>query len=77
MNFKPSNSANSVFGNKTCVKFIKKFYDDMKLALPGLMAYRYQTQMFGECLNSLGKLINDYEDKENTIVAKAIPVMDI
>lgn len=49
----------------------------MKLALPGLMAYRYQTQMFGECLNSLGKLINDYEDKENTIVAKAIPVMDI
>lgn len=45
--------------------------------MPGLMAYRYQNQIFGEFTNSANRSIIDYEDEENTVVAKAIPVMNI
>ena len=41
------------------------------------MAYRYQNQIFGEFTNSANRSIIDYEDEENTVVAKAIPVMNI
>ena len=72
-----TSAAKKVFKNKECVKYIKQFYDDMKSAMPGLMSYRYQTQVFGECVNSLGKPLDGYGDKENTIIAKAIPIMDV
>lgn len=77
LGLKNDNNSGKVFTNKECVKYIKQFYDDMKSAMPGLMSYRYQTQVFGECVNSLGKPLDGYGDKENTIIAKAIPVMDV
>ena len=45
--------------------------------MPGLMAYRYQNQIFGEFTNSANRSIIDYGDEENTVVAKAIPIMNI
>ena len=59
------------------VKFIKKFYDNLKKAMPGLMSYRVQNEIFAQFTNKNNKSIVDYEDPENTIVAKAIPVMNV
>lgn len=59
------------------VRFAYEFYKRLQTAMPGLMAYRYQNQIFGEFTNSANRSIIDYEDEENTVVAKAIPVMNI
>ena len=63
--------------SREIVRYVKEFYDNMKIAMPGLMAYRYQHQVFAEFTNKLGKSLVDYEDPENTIVAKALPIMDV
>jgi len=63
--------------SRLVVKYAKEFYDTLKDAMPALMAYRYQNQILAQYTNSLGKSVVDYEDEENTIVAKALPIMDV
>ena len=63
--------------SKAVVRFARKFYDDLQAATPGLMAYRYQNQIFAQYTNSLDNLVTDYENPENTIIAKTVPVMDV
>ena len=53
------------------------FYDNIKKAMPGLMSYRYQNEIFGEYTNKDNLSVTDYKDAENTIIAKALPVMDV
>ncbi len=72
----------SVWGCETpesrkVVRYTKMFYDNLKKAMPGLMSYRYQNEIFNEYTNAKGKSLTDYGDAENTVVAKAIPIMDV
>ena len=63
--------------SRTVVRGVKELYNNLKAAMPGLMAYRYQNQIFSEFTNTMDKSIVDYKDSENTIVAKAVPIMDV
>lgn len=63
--------------SRIVVRFAREFYDNLRTAMPAMLAYRYQNQVFSEFTNSLGKSLVDYEDQENTIVAKAIPIMEV
>lgn len=59
------------------VRYVKTFYDNLKKAMPGLMAYRFQNEVFAKFTNHANKSIVDYDDPENTVIAKAIPVMKV
>lgn len=59
------------------VKHVKQLYDNLKKAMPGLMSYRFQNEIFSEFTNMNGKSVVDYSDEENTIIAKAIPIMEV
>lgn len=63
--------------SRAVVRFAYEFYKRLQTAMPGLMAYRYQNQIFGEFTNSAKRSIIDYLDEENTVVAKAIPIMNV
>lgn len=59
------------------VRYVKTFYDNLKKAMPGLMAYRFQNEVFAKFTNNANKSIVDYDDTDNTVIAKAIPVMEV
>jgi hypothetical protein len=63
--------------SRKIVRYVKTFYDNLKKAMPGLMSYRFQNEVFAKFTNHANKSIVDYEDPENTVIAKAIPVMNI
>ena len=78
----PFTDGSKIWSGKTeesriVVRFAREFYDNLRTAMPAMLAYRYQNQVFSEFTNSLGKSLVDYEDQENTIVAKAIPIMEV
>ena len=58
------------------VKYILKFYRDLKHAMPMLMAHRYYGDVFSRYRNTAGKSVVDYADEDNNIVAKPVPIMD-
>ena len=63
--------------SRKIVRYVKTFYDNLKKAMPGLMSYRFQNEVFAKFTNHANKSIVDYEDPENTVIAKAIPVMEV
>ena len=63
--------------SRKVVRYVKTFYDNLKKAMPGLMSYRFQNEVFAKFTNHANKSIVDYEDPENTVIAKAIPVMEV
>ena len=63
--------------SRAVVRFAYEFYKTLQTAMPGLMAHRYQNQIFGEFTNRDNRSIIDYSDEENTVVAKAIPIMNV
>jgi len=69
--------AKDIWSHTKLVNFVKTFYTDFKKALPILMGYRWQHQVFDEMTNSSGRSLTDYEDEENTVIVKSIPVMDV
>jgi hypothetical protein len=56
---------------------VKEFYDSLKAALPLMLGYRYQSQLLSKFVNKAGKSVVDYEDADNNVVMKSLPVMDI
>lgn len=42
-----------------------------------MLGYRYNTQIFDQMTNAYGKKVTDYDDQENTVIFKAIPIMDV
>ena len=53
-------------------------YDNLRKGMPALMAFRYQTQIFDKLHNGAngGTCVTNYDDKENPVTFKAIPVMN-
>ena len=77
-----SNKGEKVWGCESqesiaVVKHVKQLYDNLKKAMPGLMSYRFQNEIFSEFTNMNKKSVVDYSDEENTIIAKAIPIMEV
>ena len=66
----------SMFSNPAIVRFVKKFYDSLKKALPLMLGYRYQSQILSKFVNKDGMSVVDYENENNNVVMKSIPVMD-
>ena len=58
------------------VKYVLKFYRDLKHAMPMLMSHRYYSDVFSRYRNTAGKSVVDYADEENNIIAKPVPIMD-
>ena len=71
----PSNAAWTTDGKM--VKYVHDFYNNLKKAMPTLMAYRFYDQIFGQYVNSRNKSLLDYEDDENVVVVKPLPIMDV
>lgn len=67
----------SPFLNTTVLKFVHDFYRNLKLAMPSLLGYRYQNQIMSQFTNMNGKNVTDYEDDENFVVMKTLPIMDV
>lgn len=55
--------------------FVSTFYTNLKICMPFLMAYRYQTQILDNIVNGNGFNVTDYDTKENSTRFAAIPVM--
>lgn len=58
-------------------KFVKDFYDNMQDLIPILMAYRWHSQVFSNYTNKQGISVVDYENDDNNVQMKAVPVMDV
>ena len=63
--------------NKTILQFLHRFYKGIKQAMPLMLSYRYYKQICQPLTNIKGKSVVDYEDEENTVVIKPIPIMDV
>jgi len=55
---------------------IYDFYVNLKKAMPLMMAYRWHSQILSNLTDSKGRLVTDYEDEENTLAMKVLPIMD-
>ncbi len=57
--------------------FAKRFYDNFATALPYLMGFRYHDQIYSKLTNKSGNPVTSFDDPENTVVFKTIPIMDV
>ena len=51
-------------------------YIYLKNVLPYAMAYRFHRDIFSRLVNGLGNPVTDYDDDENVVIFKALPVTD-
>lgn len=58
-------------------QFVKDFYDNMQDLIPILLAYRWHSQVFSNYTNKQGISVVDYENDDNNVQMKAVPVMDV
>lgn len=68
-------TAETVWTNPEVLKYVYKFYNTIKTAMPLLMAYRYYTQVCQGMINSQEQDVTNY-DSENFNVIKPLPIMD-
>ena len=71
-------TAQTIWSDPTIYQFVKQMYDNMKVASPLLMSYRYYTQMFKNMKNNCGEhgnQVTDYDDDENVTIFKPLPIM--
>lgn len=69
--------AKTLFLNRTILEFVYNFYKNIKLAMPSLLGYRFQNQIMSQYTNKSGRSVIDYEDEENSVVMKSLPIMDV
>ena len=56
---------------------VVSFYENCKGAVPGLMAYRFQNQIFSKLVNGKGMSVTNYDPSaDNPVTFKAVPVMN-
>ena len=71
-----SNKAD-LFTDRRILEFLYNFYKNIKLAMPVLLGYRFQKQIFSQYTNKDGKWVTDYDDPDNSVVVKSMPIMDV
>jgi hypothetical protein len=71
-----TSGAGSKFVTAGILEFMYNFYKNIKLAMPPLLGYRFQNQIMMQYTNKNGKSVIDYEDDENSVVVKTLPIMD-
>ena len=55
---------------------IYDFYVSLKKAMPLMMAYRWHSQILSNLTDSNGRPVTDYENEENTLAMKVLPIMN-
>ena len=56
---------------------LKNFYDKLISAMPMMMSKRYYDQICSRLTNFRGLKATDYDDDENTVIMKPLPIMDV
>ena len=65
-----------IWNNHDVVKFVDDFFSNLKITLPLLLAYRYQTQIFDKMKNGMERYVTDYS-YDNSVICKALPIGDV